>query len=437
MSGVGIVGGGLLGLGLADRLSARGVDVTVYEREPRLGGLAGSTTLGGVRVDRFYHAVTTTDHRVLALAGELGLAVRWRRLGVGFYQDGRLAGMSTPGQLLRFPGLSAADRARLAAFVVRCRRIADHAPLDAEPLEAWTRRTGGDRLWERLWRPLFESKFDGSYGDLPATYLWARMNRTAGTRDRRGREVMGAIEGGYQAMADRLAERIRARGGTVLTSTPVRLVPGSGGRALGVVLDSGLRLHDTVVATQLRPQLRDVLAPELERALAPDPARYLGVVCLVARVRRSVSPYYALNITDRRRVRLTSVVETTHVVDPAAARGHLVYLPRYVAPDSPELDRPSAEVRRDHLGQLRAMFGGFGEEDVIAAQVARARVAEPVRPAGAPLPDLFPLPGLVLASSVHTYPDIVHGQAILGVAERVAAGLQDRLPDSTRRLEAA
>src|SRR3712207_8853222 len=60
--------------------------------------------------------------------------------------------------------------------------------------------------------------------DLPATYLWSRMNRTAGTRDRRGREVMGWIEGGYQTMCDALAERIRARGGTVRTGTPVTLI---------------------------------------------------------------------------------------------------------------------------------------------------------------------------------------------------------------------
>ena len=56
--GVGIVGGGLLGLGLAYRLAGEGVPVTVYEASPRLGGLAGTTTLGGVEVDRFYHAVT-------------------------------------------------------------------------------------------------------------------------------------------------------------------------------------------------------------------------------------------------------------------------------------------------------------------------------------------------------------------------------------------
>ena len=180
MNGIGIIGGGLLGLGLADKLSAAGVRVTVYESSAQLGGLAGSTSLGGVRVDRFYHAVTTTDKRVLDLAQELGLGIRWRRLGGGFYHDGRTAEMSTPAQLLTFPGLSPADRARLVRFVLRCRKIHDHSELDKLGLEAWTRRTCGDRLWERLWGPLFDSKFDGNYDDLPATYLWARMNRVVG-----------------------------------------------------------------------------------------------------------------------------------------------------------------------------------------------------------------------------------------------------------------
>ena len=69
------------------------------------------------------------------------------------------------------------------------------------------------------------------------------------------------------------------------------------------------------------------------------------------------------------------------------------------------------------------MFPGFDPAtDVIAAQVARARVAEPIHRFGSHerATDLFPAPGLAVASSAQVYPDIVHGQAILGVAERVA-----------------
>jgi protoporphyrinogen oxidase len=437
---VGIVGGGLLGLTAGYRLAQRGVPVTVYESTSRLGGLAGRTELGGVEVDRFYHALTLTDQRVIDLAAELGLgdSIRWRRLGVGFFQDGRLASMSTPRELLTFPGLRARDRVRLAAFVARCRTISDRSALDDEPIEPWTRRVAGDALWERLWRPLLDSKFDGRYEDLPATYLWSRMRRTAGTRDRSGREVMGWIRGGHQELADALGREIVQLGGELRLDTTVTRIPSAGGRAQGVVADGRLHAHDHVITTLLRPQLDELLSPELAVALPRDPCRYLGVVCVVARVRASVSPYYALNITDRS-VPLTSVVETTHVVDPEHVEGHLIYVPRYVLPDSPELERSSAEITREYLDQVRRMFPAFDpERDVIASQVARARRAEPVHRAGVPerLPEILAAPGLVVASSAHVYPDIVHAQAIAGVAERVVEELHPRL-EAVQREEVA
>ena len=427
---VGVVGGGLLGLTAAYRLAREGVPVTVYEESDRVGGLAGTSPLGGVEVDRYYHALTLTDQRVIDLATELGLgdSIRWRPLGVGFYHDGSLASMSTPREVLGFPGLSAADRARLVAFVLRCKLISDQGALDKEPIEPWTRRMAGDRLWERLWRPLLDSKFDGAYHDLPATYLWSRMRRTAGTRDRSGREVMGWIRGGHQALADALADAIVANGGEVVTGARVSSIVSSRGSVQGIVARASFRSHAWVISTLLRPHLDRIVAPDLRDALPPDPCRYLGVVCVVARVRQGVSPYYALNITDRS-VPLTSVVETTHVVDPDHVGGHLIYVPRYVLPDSPELERPSEEIKREHLGHVRTMFPRFDpERDVIASAVARARHAEPIHGHGSHerLPVLACAPGLVVASSANVYPDIVHAQAIIGVADRVVAALRER-----------
>jgi protoporphyrinogen oxidase len=417
--GVGIIGGGLLGLATGYDLAKRGVRVTVYEAGERVGGLAGTTRIGGVEVDRYYHAVTLEDHRMLGLAAELGLdeAIRWRPLGVGFFHDDRLASMSTPREVLAFPGLSMVDKARMAAFVARCKLTRDHVPLDAEPVGPWVRRTAGERLWERLFRPLLDSKFDGDFEDLPA-----------GTRDKAGREVMGWIRGGHQVLADRLAEEIVKRGGTVRTGTAVRHIASRDGRVTGIITEDGSVAHDLVVSTVLRPHLERMVGPDVLTQMGTDPCRYLGIVCVVARVRRSVSPYYALNITDRR-IPITSVVETTHVVDPAHVDGHLLYVPHYVKADSPELLAPAADITAAFLGHVATMFPGFDPaRDVIASQVARARFAEPIHRFGrhSRVPELFPAPGLATASSAQVYPDIVHGQAILGVAARVADGVAAR-----------
>ncbi len=66
---------------------------------------------------------------------------------------------------------------------------------------------------------------------------------------------------------------------------------------------------------------------------------------------------------------------------------------------------------------------------MIASQVARARVAEPVHVAGVAnrIPPVFAAPGLAVASSARVHPNIVHGQAIAGVAEHVAGEVLARL----------
>jgi protoporphyrinogen oxidase len=432
---VAVVGGGILGLGAAYRLAQAGVRVSVFERSPSLGGLVGSFDFDGTPVDRFYHVVLPTDDRVLGLASELGLrdGFRFRPTKVGFFGDGRLFSMTSPLEFLRFPLLGPLDRLRLARFVARCQLKKSHDDLDGEPLLDWLRRLSGRRVVERLWEPLLDSKFDGRYDDLPATYIWARSRRMSTTRDRSGREVMGWPRGGYQALIDALAARIVALGGEVRAGSPVEQVVAVGGRAAGLKLDGAFRPFDHVLCTLAPPQARALLAPELAEQAPPDRCRYLGVVCLLLRTRRSISPYYHLNITDRR-VPLTTIVETTHVVDPDAVGGHLLYVSRYVDPGHADHDRPVDEVQADYLAHARTIFPDLRDDDVVSSVVQRARVTEPVHLLGGArnLSDMFPAPGLALASTAHVYPEIVSGQAVLGVADRVVPGILDRLPELQR-----
>jgi protoporphyrinogen oxidase len=427
---VGIVGGGILGLGAAYRLAQAGVRVSLFERSPELGGLVGSFDLDGRRADRFYHVVLPSDHRVRGLAEELGLGDRFRLrpTKVGFYDSGRLFSMTSLAEFLRFPVLRPHERLRLAAFVARCQLVRDHAELDDTPLERWLERACGRGALERLWRPLLDSKFDGRFDDLPATYIWARTKRMSRTRDKSGRELMGWIEGGYQTLVDALETRIRELGGEVRAGTTVERID-----AGGLVVDGRVRGFDHVLCTLAPPQARRLLAPELVQRAPADHCRYLGVVCLVLRLARSLSPYYHLNITDRR-VPLTTVVETTHVVDPEWAGGSLVYASKYVDPDHPDLTRSAADVEGDYLGHLRSIFPGLTGDDVLATSVQRARVVEPVHLLGGAsrLPDPFSLQGLTMVSTAHVYPEIVSGQAVLGVVERVVPGILERLPADRR-----
>jgi protoporphyrinogen oxidase len=337
--------------------------------------------------------------------------------------------MTSPKEFLTFPLLRPHERARLAAFVARCQLTKTHDKLDDEPLDGWLRRHCGGGVVEKLWQPLLDSKFDGAYDDLPATYIWARTRRMGSTRDKSGREVMGWLQGGYQTLIDALEQKILALGGEVHAGATVESIASDGGRAVGVVVDGRLRRFDHVLCTLAPPMARRLLAPGLAERAPADHCRYLGVVCLLLRTTRSVSPYYHLNITDRR-VPLTTVVETTHVVDPDQVGGHLLYVSKYVDPGHPDQEAPADELEQRYLGYARTIFPDLRDDEIVSRVVQRARVTEPVHLVGGArrLPDMFSVPGLSLASTAHVYPEIVSGQAVIGVADKVVPGILERLP---------
>jgi protoporphyrinogen oxidase len=337
--------------------------------------------------------------------------------------------MTSPKELLTFPLLRLHERIRLGLFVARCQLTRSHERFDKTPLLGWLRRLCGKRVTERLWEPLLDSKFDGRYDDLPATYMWARTRRMSATRDRSGREIMGWLEGGYETLTAALAEAIVAGGGEIHTGIAVDQVVGSQRGVVGLTVGGSLRPFDSVLVTLLPPLARRLLAPELAGAAPEDHCRYLGVICVIVKTKTSVSPYYPLNITDRR-IPLTTVVETTHVVDPAHAGGHLLYAAKYVDPSHPDLKRDADDVARDYLGHVRTIFPALRDDEVLDVVVQRAPAVEPVHGVGGAkrLPSKFPVPGLALASTAHVYPEIVNGQAVIGVADEVVAGLLERLP---------
>ena len=427
---VGIVGGGILGLTCAYRLAQQGVDVSLFERGTDLGGLVGNFDFDGYPADRFYHVVLPTDDRVLGLAEEVGLGrdeFRFRGTGVGFYDDGRLFSMSSLLEFARFPLLSPIGRARLGLFVALCQRTSSYESLDDTPLEEWLQRICGKRAVDRLWKPLLDSKFDGRYDDLPATYLWARTKRMSKVRDADG-EVMGWLVGGYQRLVAALQEALAELGVAIHLNSSVEAITGGEQGVTGLRVDGREQSFDHVLCTLPPPVAARLVPDELVPRLGHG-GRYLGVICLLLRTSRSISPYYTLNITDRR-VPLTTIVETTHVVDPEHAGGHLLYVTKYVDSGHEDLGRPEEEVEADYLAYGRMIFPELTDDVVLARRLQRARVVEPVHVLGGAkrLPDMFPAPGLAAASTTHVYPEVVNGQAMIGVAERAVAGILERLP---------
>jgi protoporphyrinogen oxidase len=451
---VGIVGGGIMGLSLGYFLSRQGVKVEIFEASPVLGGLAGPLILpDGAAVDRFYHAILSSDSHLYELAGELGIAerLRFRETRMGFYYRGQIHSMNNIVEFLRFPPLGWVDRFRLGLTVLYAQFVRDWRRLEGIGVEKWLLQWSGRRTFETIWKPMLKAKFDGGFDDTPATYIWSRLVRMKSTRKGAGqKEMAGHLVGGYATLMQAMAERIARAGGIIHLRCPVQEVVIERGAARGLRLADGLAASTGSVrglseAERLRP-FDDVVvtmqAP-IFRRLIPGAGQdyhdylgqtdYLGIVCPLLVLDRPLTGYWTLNIADDG-IPFTGVIETTAYIDPQYVGGHhLVYLPKYTAPDSPWQAKPDDEIRALWLRHLEAMFPHFDRAWIRYFPVHRERYVEPIHRLNAAhlIPSVeTPVENLYLATTAQIYPALTNGES---VTRHARAAAQTVLADVARR----
>jgi len=374
---IGIVGGGVLGLELAARLSGEGFAVTVVESASQAGGLAAPAPIGSYTWDRFYHVILASDSYLRDFLSRLGLTarLRWGTTRTGFYVDGQLHSMSTTLEFLRFPPLSLLEKLRLAATIWHASRIRDWKVLETRLATDWLQTWSGRRTVERIWLPLLRAKLGENHRRASAAFIWAIIARMyAARRSGMKREVFGYVDGGYSTILSACQDRLRGLGVDMRCG---RQVTGVRNLANGVELEfaDGESLQfDRVVLTIPCSRIAD-LCPQLTAAERNRLRRvtYQGIICASMLSRKPLAGHYITNITDSW-VPFTAVIETTALVDSAAFGGNsLIYLPRYVAQDDAFWDKTDAEIEGEFLSALERMYPHFQRADVIAFQVSRVR----------------------------------------------------------------
>ena len=437
---IGIVGGGIMGVSVGYFLARRGLPVEIFEASPTLGGLAGPLVLpDGTSIDRFYHAILSSDSHLQQLCRELGIddQLRFRPTRMGFYHDGQIFSMNSTLEFLRFPPLGWVDRFRLGLTVLAAQFIRDWRRLEAISVENWLVRWGGRRAFESIWRPLLRAKFDGGFDGTPATFIWARLVRMKSTRGGASqREEAGHLIGGYATLLKAMAERIEAAGGRIHLGTPVQEIVLERGRAAGLRVSGEVLPFEAIVSTMQAPVFRRLLP-------AADPSyleylgrvRYLGIVCPVLVLDRPLSGYWTLNITDPS-VPFTGVIETTSYIEPRYVGGHhLVYLPKYTLPESKLQQASDDEIRAMWLENLSRMFPGFDPSSVRYLLVHRERLVEPLHALNEAhlIPEIeTPIEGLFLSTTAQIYPGLTNGESVTQHASRTADRVQAALAGAAR-----
>lgn len=425
---VAVVGGGIMGVSVAYFLARRGVACDVFEASPVLGGLAGPMTLpDGTSVDRFYHAILSSDAHLAGICENLGIAdqLRFKETRTNFYVGGGLHSMNSLVEFLAFRPLSPIGRIRLGMTVAAAQLYRDWRRLETVDVRDWLRRLGGKEVYERLWEPMLHVKFDGSVQGIPATWMWARLVRMKSTRGGANqRERAGHLVGGYATLLEAMARAVRAAGGRIELRRPVSEIVLDDSGVSAIRIDGQVEPYRHAVVAMQGPLVAR-LVPRADAAWRAvlEGIPYLGILCPLMVLDRPLTGTWVINIADAT-IPFTGVIETTSYIDPALVGGHhLVYVPKYTAPESSWFSASDEDVREAWLSAVERIVPSFDRAWVRHFVVHRERFVEPLRLIGAKalIPGTrAPARGLYLATTAQVYPALTNGESVTRVASAAA-----------------
>ena len=273
------MGAGLSGLSAARKLKREGASVAVLEARDRVGGKMHTAEVGGVPVDLGAHWIGPTQHRLRALAGELGVEVEKQFL------DGThtlLLGDERHGFTGLIPLTSVFGALEtvigVARFEIRRRLIRSEDPwrsrgarrLDSFTLAHWMRGLRSDEA-RAMWTLTARTVFGAEPSELSFLYFLWYAQCAGGVMqltDFEGGAQDSHFHGGSQQLCGGIADEL---GDAVMLDTPATSIKHD---ATGVSIKVGRR---RIRAARLIVAVSPAIAGriEFEPALAP-PREALG-----------------------------------------------------------------------------------------------------------------------------------------------------------------
>jgi protoporphyrinogen oxidase len=374
----GIVGGGIMGMTLAHKLSRLGHKVTLFESAPELGGLASSWKLGDVEWDKFYHVILLSDLRTRNILKEIGLdeKIEWVETKTGFYIKGKLHSMSDTIEFLKFPTLNIIDKIRLGLTIVYASRIKNWEKLEKIPVTTWLQKWSGRNTYNKIWLPLLRAKLGDSYKKTSAVFIWATIQRLYGAR-RNGmkKEMFGFVPGGYKTIIQAFEKCLNENGVYIkLNYTAKEIKIANGNKPEILFVNGKTEQFDHVITT-----LPSTISAKLCSGLTRDEIdklngiEYLGVICVAVLLSKPLSKFYITNITDST-IPFTGVIEMSALVDKKYLKDYsLIYLPKYLSANDPLFQKTDDEIKKYFIDNLKKMYLQIDDSNIKFVGVAKAK----------------------------------------------------------------
>lgn len=409
---IAVLGGGFTGLTAAYYLRKAGHEVTVFEKETVLGGLASGFKSEGWdwHLERAYHHLFANDSEILGFAKETGFhdvffstpeTASLYRLGE---DQLKIINLDTPVDLLKFPLLTLPERLR-AGITLAALKLSPFLKLyEQQSASKFLRSWMGGKAYGLLFGELFRKKFGKYAENIVASFIWTRIKKRT--------KNLGYINGGFQIFLNYLEHVLEEQGVVIEKGVAVEQVRRlDDDFAVRVKREAGSEqmAFDRVVCTLPTP----IVAKVMTELLPEDylnrlrKIQYLNAACLILETTEKLVPNtYWLSVCVPEFPMMVAVQHTNMIPAEHYGGKELLYVANYVENDHPLLRMDADQALEYYKPALDAINPIF-TKSVTKSFYFRAPFAQPIFDAEFVTikPDFTtPVPGFYMANLDMTYP---------------------------------
>lgn len=379
-----IVGAGFTGLSAAFNASRRGKKVLVIEKESSVGGLASTFLFSdGSEIEKYYHHWFSHDEYIVNMAKKISIDDQIITLPskTGMFYNKRIWNLSSPKDLLMFTPLSFLDRIRLGMLVFLVHLVRDWKKIEHLSIREWLEPMVGKRVYKLVWEPLVNSKFSEFSEDVSAVWMWKKLALRGSTRSKNGKEELSYIKGGFSNFAEAMKDNIIANGGEFLLKHSVLGVNTRDNIIESIVLNSNdIVCGKNFLFTPSFKIIQEIFHESSYHEWLHEISRikYLANICLVLKLRESLSDTYWLNVNDPGFPFVGVIEHTNFDTENDYGSNHIAYLSKYLSQNEKSWSMNDKDYFNYAIDHLQKMFPDFQRSSVLEWKIWRTEYAQPI-----------------------------------------------------------
>ncbi len=395
MKKIAIIGAGFAGMTAAFYLMQKGWQVSIFEKESQVGGLAGGfkpaknefcSAEWNSPLENHYHHLFTNDKEAIKLMKKVGIKYEVISPVTSIFKNSRISRFDTPLSLLKFPHLSWLEKIRVGVVLLFLKTLSLTSPtslispkfLESQTSYVFLSKWLGVHAFQILFKPLFVGKFGVLADKISAIWFWARIKK-------RTSKLIYPV-GGFQTFAEKLAEEIKEKGGEFFLSSSVQKIEKENGK-WAIHANQQKFIFDQILCTfPLAPPPASA-TPQALRAgqtlLTPliplFPITHLDCLTLILETKKSIlQKTYWLNINEEK-FPFLSVVQHTNLVNKKNYCGrHICYVGNYLPKNHGYFNLTKDELLAKFLPFIKKVNPHFKKEEIINSYLFRGVDAQPV-----------------------------------------------------------